>query len=125
MTAPKKKGRRFTKVGAMSYAILLKYLAEGTMTCVELADAVGLHVLTVYDYTKAMYKQGVIHICAWELDTRGRSTVRIYMLGKGKDAAKNTKTRNQISADWRARRKVIQMNQRIAGNADSYRKTGT
>lgn len=120
-----KKSRRYTKVGAMSYAILLKHLAEGTMTCSELADAVGIHVMTVYDYTKAMYKHGVIHICAWEPDRIGRCTVRIYMLGKGKDAAKGTKTRIQISADWRARQKVIEMNQRIAGNADSYRKTGT
>jgi predicted ArsR family transcriptional regulator len=113
MTGYQKKGRRYTKVGAMSYAILLKYLAEGTMNCQELADAVGLHVLTVYDYTKAMYKQGVIHICAWETDAIGRCSVRIYMLGKGKDAAKGSKTRIQISADYRARQKLIEMNQRM------------
>jgi len=95
------------------------------MDCNELADATGLHVLTVYDYTKAMYKQGVIHICAWEHDSLGRCNVRIYMLGKGKDATKSTKSRIQISADWRARQKVVEMSHRMAGNADSYRKTGT
>jgi predicted ArsR family transcriptional regulator len=110
----KTSSRRFTKIGAMSYAILLKYLAEGTRDCQELAEAVGLHVLTVYDYTKAMYKQGVIHICAWETDSLGRCNVRIYMLGKGKDAIKSKKSRIQISADWRARQKQIEMNQRMA-----------
>jgi hypothetical protein len=107
----KRSSRKYTKVGAMSYAILLKHLAEGVYTCHELADVVGLHVLTVYDYTKAMYKQGVIHICAWENDALGRCSIRIYMLGAGKDAAKGTKTRIQISADYRARQKQIEMNQ--------------
>jgi hypothetical protein len=114
MTKPKTSSRRFTKINALSYAILLKNLMEGTMDCQELADATGLHVLTVYDYTKAMYKQGAIHICAWEHDRLGRCNVRIYMLGKGRDAIKTTKSRSQVSADWRTRQKQIQMNQLMA-----------
>ncbi|MFM7012550.1 MAG: hypothetical protein ACKO0Z_25005 [Betaproteobacteria bacterium] len=114
MTDYPKRTRRYTKVGAMSYAKLLKNLIPGTLTCTELAEATGLHVLTVYDYTKAMYKEKVIHITDWDLDAMGRETIRIYRFGPGTDAKPTRKPRSVISAEYRARKKHLELMQRMA-----------
>jgi len=109
-----KRTRKSTKVGAMSYAKLLKAMVPGTLTCIELADEVGLHVLTVYDYTKAMHKEGAIHIADWDTDAMGRENIRIYRLGPGKDAVARRKPRSLISAEYRARKKQMELMQRMA-----------
>lgn len=102
------------KINALTYAILLRELIDGDKNCHELAEASGLHIQTVYDHTKEMYKQGVIHVHDWETDTKGRCSVRIYMLRPGKDAKKYTKSRQQVSADYRTRQKQILLNQMMA-----------
>jgi len=103
-----------TKINALTYAILLRELMDGDKNCHQLAEATGLNVQTIYDHTKAMYKIGVIHVHEWEADTKGRCAVRIYKLGPGKDAKKFTKTRQQVSADYRTRQKQILLNQMMA-----------
>lgn len=110
-----KRKPKFAKIGALSYAKLLSYMMSGTLNCNELAEATGLHVLTVYQYTRAMHKEGVTHVCDWETDRMGRETIRIYMLGKGKDAARRTKTRAQIAEDYRTRQRMKQMLAATAG----------
>ncbi|WP_288076456.1 ArsR family transcriptional regulator [Pseudomonas sp.] len=104
--------RRNQKVNAMTYAILIKLLSEGTRTCRELAEETGLHVSTVYDHTYHLHKQGVIHICMWE--GTGRRQMRVFMLGPGRDAKRETKSREKIHADYRARRASKAMVQRFA-----------
>lgn len=108
--------RRGHKVNALTFAILVKLLYEGTRTCYELAEETGLHKLTVYDWTRIMHEQGVLHICMWEGE--GRSSMRIFKMGPGKDAPRPTKTREQIAADYRARQKAKQLLQRMAGSTE-------
>lgn len=105
--------RRGHKVNAMTFSILVKLLYEGTRTCYELAEETGLHKLTVYDWTREMHRQGVIHICMWEGE--GRSSMRVFKMGPGKDAPRPVKTREQISADYKARRKAMKLNHLLAG----------
>jgi hypothetical protein len=105
--------RRGHKVNALTFAILCKLLMDGTRNCHELAEDTGLHVLTVYDWTRELHRQGVIHICMWDGD--GRSSTRIFMFGPGKDAARPIKKRSQVHADYRARKKAEQLLQRMAG----------
>ena len=102
------------KVGAMSYAKLIRYLMEGTLTCNELAIATGLHPLTVYQYTRALHKERVIHIAFWEGE--GRSKTKIYMLGNKPDAKRIKKDRSVISREYRERKKQMELNQRMAGS---------
>lgn len=99
------------KIGALSYAKLLKYMQDGTLTCAELAQATGLHVLTVYDYTKAMHKEGVAHICDW--DGEGRNQTKIYRLGAGEDRRRPHKPRSKVYADYKARKKAALHQQRV------------
>lgn len=106
--------RRGHKVNALTFSILVKLLYEGTRNCYELAEDSGLHVLTIYDWTRELHRQGVIHICMWEGE--GRASTRIFKFGPGKDAPRPTKPRSRIHAEYRARKKAAELNQRMAGN---------
>ena len=105
--------RRAHKVNALMFSIMVKLLMEGTRTCAELAEETGLHVLTVYDWTATMHKQGIIHICMWEGD--GRNSVRIFKFGPGKDAPRPLKPRSVISAEYRAKKKAAELLHRMVG----------
>lgn len=72
------------KIGASTYARLLKAMIPGDLTCKELAEETGLHQLTVYQYCRAMHQHGVAHIARYEPDSRGRHTIKVYRLGEGK-----------------------------------------
>lgn len=108
--------RRGHKVNAMSFSIMCKLLMDGTRTCNELAEDTGLHLLTIYDWTREMHRQGIIHICMW--DGEGRSSTRIFKFGPGTDAVRPIKPRSQIHAEYRARQKAAQLLQRMAGTME-------
>ena len=105
--------RRGHKVNAMTFSIMVKLLYEGTRTCYELAEETGLHQLTIYDWTREMHRQGVIHICMWEGE--GRSSMRIFKMGPGKDAPRPVKTRAQSYAEYKARQNARKLLHRMAG----------
>ena len=82
---PNHKGRKLSKIGALSNANLMLALMEGTYTCKQLAEQTGLHTHTVNAYTRALHQVAACHICAWEDDSRGRQVVRVFQLGAGVD----------------------------------------
>ena len=77
--------RRVIRITALSQALLIKLLLDGTRTCAELADETGLHIATVYQYTQALHHVGAVHICDWREDAYGAERARIYRLGHGED----------------------------------------
>lgn len=105
--------RRGHKVNAMSFSIMCRLMMDGTRTCAELAEETGLHVLTIYDWTREMYRQKIIHICMWEGE--GRASTRIFKFGPGKDAPRPIKDRSRIHAEYRARQRAAKLLQRMAG----------
>lgn len=86
------------KVNASAYGRLIELMLDGTLSCRELAEETGLHYLTVLDYTRALHKASAAHISSWEKDAKGRDCIRIYKIGRGKDAK-----RTKISAADRAK----------------------
>jgi len=95
------------RMNALSYAILIKLLLEGTRSADELAEETGLHKQTVYQYTRALHKARAVHIADWEKDSKGRDCKPIFMIGKKPDAKRSTLTRAQIAANYRARKKLL------------------
>ncbi len=91
--------RRAVKVGAISYAQLIKLLMEGLYTTKELAEQTGLHYVTVCQYTRELHRAKAVYICEWQQDSRDRDAVKIYKIGGGKD-----KARRKLSAGERQRR---------------------
>lgn len=81
-----KKRQRHVKVGAMSYALMVRLMLDGELSIRELAEQTGLHSVTVGQYTREMHRAGACYICAWQQDRRDRDTIRIYKIGVGKDA---------------------------------------
>ena len=95
------------RVNAMSFALLVKMLIEGTRTAEELAEITGLHKQTVYQYTRELHKAKAVHIADWEKDTKGRDSKPVFMIGHKPDAKRSALTRAQIAANYRARKKKL------------------
>lgn len=108
--------KRAKKMNAFTYAVLIRLLMDGTRTCRELAEETGLHILTVYDYTYHLHKSGAAFIVTW--DGEGRHQTRIYMIGRGKDAPRPSKSRKQIADDYRSRKAAKELLHRMAGDVN-------
>jgi hypothetical protein len=106
MTEKKRNTRKMVKMGAVSYAYMIKMLMEGTRTCAELAEETGLHVATIYDYTRELHKKKAIHIVSWEKDILGRDCMPVFMIGKAKDAERHRLTPAERQQNLRARRRM-------------------
>ena len=119
MTTPnnRHRGRKITKVGAISYAHLIKNMIPGDLTCEELAEETGLHLTTVYQYTREMYLVGAAHIARFEPDARGRHIIKIYRLGEGQDAKHVRVSPKVRSQRYRAKLQAQRMNHMLAGVA--------
>jgi len=111
---PRQKGKRIIKMTAISYATLVELMLDGTYDCMELAEMTGLHYVTVLQYTREMHRAGACHISSWGKDGRGRDLRKIYKIGKGRDAKRQSLSRNEISARYRAKRKHTELLRRMA-----------
>jgi hypothetical protein len=106
------------KVNAMSQAQLVKLLLDGTHTCYELAEASGLHYITVLHYCRELHKAGAAHIAMWEKDSRGRDLLKVYKLGAGKDAKRRKMSSAERQQKYRDKKKHAQMVQVTTGNGE-------
>jgi len=107
-TPPTNKGKRVIKINAITQARLIEAMLDGTMSIDELAEHTGLHPVTVQRYTRELYRAGAAHICQWEKDIRGRDAIRIYKLGRGRDAKREKLTAAQRQARSREKRRAIE-----------------
>ena len=105
-TPPSNKGRRIVKINAFTQAKLIEALLDGVYTCVELAEMTGLHYVTVLQYTRELHRAKAAHICGWEKDTRGRDVIKIYKIGRGKDAKREKLTGAERQARTRTKKKA-------------------
>jgi predicted ArsR family transcriptional regulator len=106
------------KVNAMSQAQLIKLLLDGTHTCYELAEATGLHYVTVLHYCRELHKAGAAHIHMWEKDSRGRDLLKVYKLGNGKDPKRRKMSSAERQQKYRDKKKHAQMVQVTTGNGE-------
>jgi len=115
MNPPNTKNKKLIKINAISQAQLIKFLWDGNYSCVELAEMTGLHYVTVLQYTRELHSAGAAHINSWEKDARGRDVIKIYKLGPGKDKARHRKPATERSAAYRAKKRMREMTQALAG----------
>lgn len=99
--------RKQVKVGAITYAHLIKNMMHGDMNCRELADETGLHYVTVLQYTRELHAVGAAHISRFDADAQGRHNIKVYKLGQGKDAKRVRMTAVQRRARYLERRKSL------------------
>lgn len=106
---PSNKGKRIVKINAFTQARLIEAMLDGVYNCVELAEKTGLHYVTVLQYTRELHRAKAAHICQWEKDEHGRDNARIYKIGRGKDAKRETMSRVEISRRYREKKKRMEM----------------
>ena len=107
MSTPlKNKGRRIVKINAFTQAKLIEAMLDGVYNCQELAEITGLHYVTVLHYTRELHRAKAAHICQWEKDTRGRDVIKIYKIGRVKDAKREKLTGAQRQARTREKKKA-------------------
>lgn len=106
MNPPTHTGRRVVKINALTQAHLIKLLLDGDRTCQELAEETGLHYVTVLQYTRELHRAGAAHITRYEKDIRGRDMIKVYKIGKGKDAKREKMTSAEKQARVRNRNRM-------------------
>jgi hypothetical protein len=94
-------------MGAVLYAQMCAIMLAGDLTCQEIADETGLHLVTVYQYTREMHRFGAAHIVRYEADARGRHIIKIYKLGKGRDATRTKLTQAERQKRMRDKRRAM------------------
>ena len=99
------------KVNAISYAHLVKAMMMGDMNCQELAEETGLHLTTVYQYTRELHAVGAAHIVRFDPDDRGRKLIKVYKIGEGKDAKRIPMTEAERQ---HRRRQLVKAQQQLA-----------
>lgn len=92
------------RLGAMSMAKVTRALLEGPCSVRELQTVSGLSNTTLHEYMRALRKEQVVHICAWEKDATGRESLRVFKLGAGKDVPRGKKTKAQVARECRKRK---------------------
>ena len=105
-TPPKNKGRRIVKINAFTQAKLIEAMLDGVYNCQELAEITGLHYVTVLQYTRELHRAKAAHICQWDKDSKSRDVIKIYRIGRGKDAKREKLTAVQRQARHRAKQKA-------------------
>jgi len=117
VTPPSTKGKRLVKINAFTQAKLIEALLDGVYTCTELAEMTGLHYVTVLQYTRELHRAKAAHICNWEKDTRGRDVIKIYKIGRGKDAKREKLSGAERQARTREKRKAVEFAHLLTGGA--------
>lgn len=117
MNPPNNKGRRLIKINAITQARLIRLMLDGIYTCAQLAEETGLHYVTVLQYARELHLAGAAHIATWDKDDRGRDALKIYQIGKGRDAKRQTVPAAERQARVRSKRKAAEMSQIQAGKA--------
>lgn len=103
------------KINAVAHAQLIKYMLEGTYNCRELAELTGMHYVTVVQYTRQLHRAGACHVFMWDKDTRGRDAIKIYKLGVGQDAKRQSISARERNRRYRAKRKALELHQMLIG----------
>ena len=119
MKPPSTKGRRIAKINRFTQARLIEAMLDGVYTCAELAEITGLHYVTVLDYTRELHRAKAAHICGWEKDAKGRDVIKIYKIGRGKDAKREKLTGAQRQARTREKKKAQEVAKIMMGMSNA------
>lgn len=118
-TPPKNKGRRIVKINAFTQAKLIEAMLDGVYNCQELAEITGLHYVTVLHYTRELHRAKAAHISGWDKDSRGRDVVKIYRIGRGKDAKREKLTAVQRQTRHREKKKAQEVAKIMMGMSNA------
>jgi DNA-binding transcriptional ArsR family regulator len=89
-------------VDSPTMKLILRDLALGPATRAELEHVTGAHKRVICRHMQQALEAGLVHIKAYE---RGRGGIRLYALGKGKNAPRSPLSGAEKRQRWRNREK--------------------
>lgn len=95
------------KVNQDTYARLFKELLDGPVSAHDAVEATGIHLVTAQNLFRCLKKHKVVHIAAWDKDSRGRDMIPVYGLGAGRDKPRRRKTAAERQAQCRAKKAAL------------------
>lgn len=96
------------KTNAIAFAKLIGALHDGPCTILEMVEVTGLHRVTIEGQLRALRREGLVHICGWEKDRRGRYQVKVFLLGRKRDVpAPPPKKASVRTAEYRQRKTAL------------------
>lgn len=104
---PTTKGRKIRKINAIAQAKLISLMIDGLLSPMALSAETGLHYVTVLQYTRELWLAGAAYIDHFEADTRGRDVIKIYKIGRGKDAKRHRYTPAEKSQRYRTAKHTL------------------
>ena len=81
-------------LNSTAWAVFIQTLAEDGGTLQDLAQESGLSIWTISKVLRSLHKRGAIHVASWDNDTLGRPSVRLWKLGRAKDAKRPARKSN-------------------------------
>lgn len=73
------------KVNQDTYARLFSELLDGPISAHDAVEATGIHLVTAQNLFRTLKKHKVVHIAAWDKDSKGRDATPVYGIGAGRD----------------------------------------
>jgi hypothetical protein len=73
------------KVNQSMYAKVFRELLDGPTSAHDLVTLTGMHIITAQSLMRTLKTHKVVHIAAWEKDSRGRDAIPVYAMGEGRD----------------------------------------
>lgn len=95
--------KKQVRLSHITFALLLEELMSGPCTAKHLSEHTGMGHRYMCYLLQTLYSKKLVHIASWEKDAIGRYGVRVFALGSGKDAKRQTKTRQAVNRDYRER----------------------
>jgi hypothetical protein len=92
------------RLNAVLYAMLLEELVSGPCSVRGLCEVTGLERKTVRKILKSMQDRSLIHLSAYDKDSRGRSIIPMWSFGQGKDVKNKTMSQAEACRNYRARK---------------------
>lgn len=112
----KKKKRHAIGTGHIALGKMISALVDGA-TMPELAIASGLSRTTIRLYIRRFRAEKAVHVSGWEKDVYGRTSLRVYTMGRGRDVPrpKPRFTAAELARNRRIRMRHADMIQMTAG----------
>ncbi len=95
------------KINQDTYARIFKDLLDGPISAHDAVESTGIHITTAQNLFRCLKKHKVVHIAAWDVDTKGRDATPVYALGGGRDKARRKKSAAERQRVCRAKKAAL------------------
>ena len=96
----------FHKMNQEKYALAIKELLETPCTAHHIAEATEVHTVTAQNLMRTFLRHKIVHVSAWDPDSRGRDVTPVYSVGPGKNAKRRKKTAAERQQQHRNKKKM-------------------